>query len=171
MTMYAIGGKKSKPIFDPADKLQKIQGWRMTGEKGQQYNMLLPECVTYQMFDPDKPFDGLTPLDPGRLNIMAAYNADLYNASMFANGCEPGTVLSTDAPFDQDQDRQIRTTWSQRHQGTANALALAVLWGGLTVNDSLAQTNNDMQWWRARRPRVTRMCSSRRKKSDSGRTR
>ncbi|MDD4892305.1 MAG: phage portal protein, partial [Phycisphaerae bacterium] len=159
VSMYAVGGKKTKPIFDRSGRVKKLVGWEFVGEEGRRFNVGVDECITFQMFDPEDPHAGLAPLVPGRLAIMSYYNADLYNASMFSNGCEPGPVLSTDAQFDPVEDRQIYSTWMQRHGGASNARSLAILWGGMKV-DSLANNMEEMQYIEGSRMKREDICAT-----------
>lgn len=143
VTMYCIPGRRSKAVTRSGRLEEELIGWEISGPKGGRVPVALDECITIQQFDPDDPNGGLSPRDPARLAIVADYNASLHNAAMFANNCEPGTVLGTDAPFDADKDSAMRSTWLQRHRGAANANSLAILWGGLKYVDH-GHTLSDM---------------------------
>ena len=143
LTMYAIPGGQSTAIVDKSGQVAKLQGWTFTSPQGRRYPVTVEECITFMLFDPGDPHGGLSPREPAKLAIASDYNASMFNASMFANSCEPGTVLETEAPFNADQDEQIRTTWRQRHTGAVNARKLAVLWGGLQ-HKAVGQTLKEM---------------------------
>ncbi len=142
-SMYVIPASQSKPLVDESGLVPKLKGWEIRDPKGGRHPVLVDECITFQLFDPDDPYRGLSPRMPANLSIVSDYNASLFNAAMFNNSCEPGTVLETDAGFDAGADRQIRTSWQQRHSGPMNARKLAVLWGGLT-HKSVSQTLKEM---------------------------
>jgi len=143
ITMYVIPGAKSSPIVSKAGRVERLAGWKFRAPQGGEYPVALDECITFQIYDPYDPHGALSPRVPGNLAIISDYNASMYNAAMFANSCEPGTVLSTDVPYNPELDAQMKTTWAQRHQGPLNARRLAILWGGLK-HDSVAQTLQEM---------------------------
>ncbi len=144
-SMYCVSGRATTPITDKSGRVEKLVGWKINKPGGGQDTILLEECVTFQLFNPDDPHAGMSPRTPASLAIVSHYNADLYNAAMFGNSCEPGGVLRTDAPFNKDQDEQLRTTFQQRHGGAINARRLAVLWGGMQY-EATASTMVEMQY-------------------------
>ncbi len=143
VSMYAVPGHKTKAVVDKTGRITKLLGWKFSNPMGGKYNVPLDECMTFQLFDPNDRHGGLSPRQPAKLAIISDYNASLFNAAMFQNSCEPGTVLETEAPFNPEQDDQIRSSWQQRHGGPLNARKLSVMWGGLK-HKSIAQSLKDM---------------------------
>ena len=158
LTMELIPGGKSTAVVDKTGHVPRLDGWMFKDPHGVHYPVTLDECLSFRLFDPDRPFDGLTPLTPARLAIVGDYNASLFNAAMFANSCEPGGVLETDAPFNQDQDGEMKTNWQQRHGGPMNARRLAVLWGGLKYH-SIGQSLKDMVYPEGKRLNWIEICA------------
>ncbi len=143
VSMYVFSGRDSKAIVDKSGRVPRLKGWTFKGADGEKFVATLDEVVTFQIYNPRDRFGGLAPRVPGRLAIVSDYNASLFNAAMFANSCEPGTVLETEAPFEAVLDGQMRTSWQQRHAGPTNARKLAILWGGLK-HKSVGQTLREM---------------------------
>jgi HK97 family phage portal protein len=156
--MALIPGKRSRPITRKGTLDEQIIGWSIAGPDGVRYPVPIEEVITFHFFDPDDPLGGLSPRVPGRLAIIADYNASHYNAAMFANSCEPGTVLTSDQPFDPESDSQIKGTWSQRHTGPGNARRLAILWGGLK-HDSVANSLNEMVYAEGKQLNAVEICA------------
>jgi len=144
-TMIPIPGSATRPVYDSGGRHKRLVGWEIRLPRGGWAPMLLEECLTFQLFNPDAIHEGLPPADPARLAICSSYNAEHFAASMWNNGAEPGGVLSTDGSFDREADEQIRTSWNQRHRGAANARSVAVLWGGLRW-ETVASTMADQQY-------------------------
>lgn len=145
LSIAVVPGARSRPVVDKSGLVTELLGWRIRDPYGAEHSLALDEVVTFQIYDPDDPHAGLSPLQPASLSIISDYNASLYNAAMLNNGCEPGTVLETGASYDPDLDRQMRTSWQQRHGGPRNAARLAILWGGLS-HKALGQSLHDMVW-------------------------
>jgi len=158
LSMVPIGGKTTKPIFDKTGRVKKLLGWEFAGEYGKKFPVAVEECITFQLFDPADPHAGLSPLVPSRLAVMGHYNADLYNAAMFANSCEPGGFLTSEAGYDKETDRELRSAFEQRHRGAGNARRLAILYGGLRWQDA-AKTMADMQGEQLQRMKREDICA------------
>ncbi len=142
-TIYCIPGNRTTPLVARTGRVRPLVGWKLRMPEGGEDILTLDECVSFQLFNPDDPNAGLAPRNPASLAIVSDYNASLYNAAMFGNNCEPGSVLATDAEFNPELDQQMRTSWQQRHRGPANARSLAILWGGLNYQ-SMTSTMKEM---------------------------
>ncbi|HUU58823.1 MAG TPA: phage portal protein, partial [Phycisphaerae bacterium] len=145
VSMVVLDGADTKPIYDKHGRFRRLIGWMLTTPEHNEIPLALDEVITWNLFNPEDPAEGLSPATPARMAIVSDYNASMYNAAMFANNCEPGGIVQTDAPYDREADEQIRTSFRQRHGGAANARRLAVLWGGLQWQ-SVASTMQDMQF-------------------------
>ena len=145
VTMYVVSGKQSKPVPATTGRIRPIVGWKFRGPDGQEYPVVLDECITFQFRHPLRPRDIVAPVEPANLAIISDFNASKFNAAMFGNSAEPGGVLKTAASFNAQLDAQIRTSWAERHRGAARAKSPAVLWGGLDWQ-SVASTMQDMQF-------------------------
>lgn len=124
-------------------------------EKGRTFYVLFTDEGTIEAVDaadmlhfPGVGFDGKRSLTPLRAAVRSAAGiamaADEYAASFFRNGMRPDFALSTEKSLSKEQVDQLRTTWSQRHQGPTNAHLPAVLTGGLKV-EQLTMTAEDAQ--------------------------
>jgi len=158
LSIYAISGKQTRPVYEKGRRVPVLTGWKFTEPGGKSYGVSLDELITWQLFNPEDPHAGLAPKVPANLAIVSDYNASLYNAAMFGNSAEPGGLLRTDAPFNADQDEQLRTAWNQRHRGAAKAKALAIAWGGLQWQ-SVASSMHDMQYGEGKRLTRTETCA------------
>ncbi len=158
VTIELIPGHKSTAVVDKSGHVPRLDGWMFKDPHGVDYPVTLDECLSFRLFDPDKPFDGLSPLTPASLAIIGDYNASLFNAAMFANSCEPGGLIKFDAPFDQDKDVEMKTAWQQRHGGPMNARKLSVLWGGGDYQ-TIAQSLKDMVYPEGKRLNWTEICA------------
>ncbi|HUT58058.1 MAG TPA: phage portal protein [Phycisphaerae bacterium] len=158
LTIELIPGHKSTAVVDKSGHVPRLLGWQFKDPHNADYPVTLDECLSFRLFDPDKPFDGLSPLTPARLAIVGDYNASLFNAAMFANSCEPGGIIKFDAPFDQAKDEEMKTSWQQRHGGPMNARKLSVLWGGGDYK-AIGQSLKDMVYPDGKRLNWTEICA------------
>jgi len=128
--MHVIPGARSKPRT-VRDRLRtRLVGWTVYTPDGTPVNVPAADLVTLTLWDPQDPRAGLSPIAPGRMAIDSYYQAWRYNATAWANDCEPGGVLEMDAPLDLERDRQAKLAWEQRHGGPLNARRLAIVWQG-----------------------------------------
>ncbi len=80
-------------------------------------------------------FDGRIGYSPLRLalgdaGLLAKSTQDLQ-AAFFKNGARPDFFLLTDGKPNPEQIAELRTSWSDQHQGTGNSFKPAILTGGL----------------------------------------
>ena len=54
-----------------------------------------------------------------------------YASSMYGNGAMPGGILSTDVKLKPEAVQNLRSSWSDEHQGLSNAHRVAILHSGL----------------------------------------
>jgi len=129
--IIAVPGHKSTAVVDKSGMVARLVGWQIRDPHGTPRTVTLDECITFSLYNPRDRNRGLAPREPASLAIASDYNASIYNAAMFHNSCEPGGLLETEAPYNEEQDSQMWAKWQQRHGGPSNARKLAILWGGL----------------------------------------
>ncbi len=159
LTLRIIAGSATEPMTDKSGRTERLVGWKFRGPHGRTDTLLLDECLTLHLFNPDDPHAGLAPRVPAKLAIVSDYNASLYNAAMFGNSAEPGGYLKTEATFNPEQDEQVRTTWNQRHRGAAKAKGTAFLWGGVDWK-SVASTMAEMQFIEGKKMSREEICAA-----------
>lgn len=81
-----------------------------------------------------------------------------HGARLFANGAQPGGLLTTDsASMNEEQRKALRASWQETHGGADNAFKTAILWGGLKWS-SMAQHNDQAQFLETRAFQVESVC-------------
>jgi HK97 family phage portal protein len=104
---------------------------------------------------PSLGYDGLRSPSPityaARQSVGTALAANEYNARFFSNGARPDFALKAPGKLDKDQAELLRSTWGQRHGGSANSYLPAVLTGGMEIQQlSLSSVDSQIlqtaQW-------------------------
>lgn len=102
-------------------------------------------------------FDGLRSITPLRAALGnsagIAHAADAFASAFFRNGARPDFALVTDATLKPEQMQQMRAAWADKHQGTFNSHNVAILHGGLKVQQ-LTMSAEDAQLLPIRRLQV-----------------
>jgi HK97 family phage portal protein len=96
-------------------------------------------------YNPKDDYRGLPPLEVAKSPVLLQHYMTRYNQLFFANGAEPGFMLSTDQNLNESAEKRIRESWMKRHQGIENKHKLALLWGGLKPVTT-AMTHKDAQF-------------------------
>lgn len=106
-------------------------------------------------------WDGLSGLDGVKLArdaIGLAIATEEHGSRLFANGAQPGGILTTDANItDPEVRKALRESWNSTHGGGENAGKTGLLWGGLKWQST--STNNDQsQFLETRMFQVQEVC-------------
>ncbi len=130
----------------PATAGGMLIGWhyRLGGAATEAFLPLDQVCRHY-FFDPGNPLGGLSCIRAAQLSIDQHTFASQYNASVFQNGADPGSIYETDQRPTPEQVRQIEDKIRENHGGTANAKKPMVLWGGLKWKPGV-QSLRDMDY-------------------------
>jgi HK97 family phage portal protein len=88
------------------------------------------EVLHHKLF----PLDGLcgaNPLRYARETVGLGIGAEMYGATLFANGASPGGVLEHPKSLTEGAYERLKTSWEERHQGAENAHRVAILEEGM----------------------------------------
>lgn len=106
-------------------------------------------------------WDGLQGLDGIKLArdaIGLAIATENHGSRLFANGAQPGGILTTDANLTDPQIRKaLRDSWNETHGGSDNAGQTGLLWGGLKWQ-STSSPNDQSQFLETRNFQVQEVC-------------
>ncbi|MBK8211614.1 MAG: phage portal protein [Rhodospirillales bacterium] len=69
-----------------------------------------------------------------RESVGLGMAAERYGATVFGNGTVPGGVLEHPGELGEEAYERLRKSWSERHEGLANAQRLAILEEGMKYN-------------------------------------
>lgn len=97
--------------------------------------------VMYAMFHP---LCGLPPLIACALASTQGVRIQQNAAKFFANGSNPGGILTTPTPIGPEAQKQLQKDWEDNYGGEDNVGKVAVLAGGLDYKP-MAQTARDSQ--------------------------
>ena len=102
-------------------------------DAGKQFDLAPLELLHFRIFSLDG-IVGLSPLDYHRLTLDSESMAQMYAASIFANGGRPSGVLEYPGTLKKEQVDAIRTAWTSLHSGPASGGSIAILEGGTKYN-------------------------------------
>ena len=102
-------------------------------------------------------WQGLDGVKLAREAIGLAIATERHGARLFANGAQPGGLITTDATLTKEQRDLLRQSWQETHGGVDNAFKTAILWGGLKWA-SMAQQNDQAQFLETRGFQVEEVC-------------
>ena len=139
-------------ILPPKKRGDYIGGYRykVTGMKDP-INYDINEVVHFKYFDPTNPYRGM-----GTLQAAAyAYDTDLFsskwNRNFFFNNAMPTTLLTTEQNIKGKEIKRIKAEWKAKFGGVNKAHKMAILTGGLKVDDVLKQSVKDMDFLNLRK--------------------
>lgn len=102
-------------------------------------------------------WQGLDGVKLAKEAIGLAIATERHGARLFANGAQPGGLITTDATLTKEQRDLLRQSWQETHGGVDNAFKTAILWGGLKWA-SMAQQNDQAQFLETRGFQVEEVC-------------
>jgi len=129
----------------------RLVGWKFT-PRGAVSPIELPieqVCRLY-FYDPDDELGGLSPSHAAQLSIDQFVFASRYNASVFRNGADPGSIFEMEGTPTEEQREQIADAIRKWHTGTENAKRPFFGWGGLKWKPGV-QSMKDMDWLEGKR--------------------
>jgi HK97 family phage portal protein len=158
---YKNGGKPKQlwilrpdfiDILPPKGENEYIGGYKykVTGMK--EANIYpVDDVVHFKMFNPTNPYRGLGALQAADY----AYDTDLFaskwNRNFFYNNAMPTTILTTEQNIKAKDIDRIRREWENKFGGVSKAHKMAILTGGLKVDDVLKQSIKDMDFMNLRK--------------------
>lgn len=131
----------------PANDPWTIIGWRAT-VAGQQFYLQPKEAVRFTFApNPDDPLDGVGPGIPAQTSVETREAALRYNRHALENGGSLGGILQfdEDVTLEDDQVKEIRRRFEERHMGLSNAERLAILTGKFKFIET-GKSAKDMQY-------------------------
>lgn len=93
---------------------------------------------------------GLSPTQLARQALGLAIATEKHGNTLFANGAEPGIILTTPQELSDKAYERLQRDWEDMHQGLDKAHRVAILEGGSDV-DKLTITNEDAQFLQTRK--------------------
>lgn len=130
--MWVLPGSCFQEEVDP--RTQLVIEWKVTTSAG---TVFYPydQVIWYRRPDPSKPIRGISELGSARMAYEGDVAAQRYQKAFYENGAVLSGVLSSSAPnVSQNQRREMRQSWEERHAGVDKAFRTAVLWGGMTYH-------------------------------------
>lgn len=152
-SLWVVRKKFMKPKKDP--RTGHLLGWWFNpssnivdsaGNPAQGTVLLNPEEVAnIFLFNPDDPYEGMAPIEAGKLNIVVDYKASVYTSVFFDEGAQPGGVLQTTQKLGDKQFTRTREQMEARHQGYRKAHRMMVLEQGLKYTQT-GLSQRDMEF-------------------------
>ncbi|WP_299582068.1 phage portal protein [uncultured Microbulbifer sp.] len=93
---------------------------------------------------------GLSPISQAREGIGLSLALEEHGARLFSNGAKPGGVLQVEGKLSDPAYARLRKSWSDRHQGGANAHRVAILEEGTKWNQ-IGMSSEDAQFLESRK--------------------
>lgn len=158
---YKVNGKTKQiwilrpdfvEILPPAKEGDYIGGYKYK-VVGMKTPNLYPvdEVVHFKEFNPENPYRGKGPLQAAAY----AYDTDLFaskwNRNFFYNNAMPSTILTTEQNVKEKDIRRIQAEWDNKFGGVNKAHKMAILTGGLKLDDVLKQSIKDMDFLNSRK--------------------
>lgn len=75
---------------------------------------------------------GLSPIATARQTFARSLNRSTYDEAFYANGANPGGILTHPGKLSDNALQRLRATWEGRHQGSSQAGKVAILEEGMT---------------------------------------
>lgn len=126
------------------DSQNFVSGFKYTTPGGGQVTYPAIQVLWIKTVDPLSYYNGLSPMTPAR-QLLTTDKAARERIEMYlTKGAEPGTLLMSDQPIDEDVDKRVRINWDKYHGGSRLAATLGILWGGLKKEKTTSP--KDMDW-------------------------
>jgi len=148
-SLHVLAGRRLKPVWLDAGRSAApvLLGYEYALPQGRPVGLAIEEVKYFHLWSPAEgdPLAGLSPLLPGRFAVATDYAASLFNASLLANGADPGLVLRFPQNLTTEQAASLRESLAARYAGPGNAKRPLVLEGGGEALN-LGQTMADLQF-------------------------
>lgn len=125
--LYILPSQYVAIIPDPK---KKVKGYRFY-VNGQSIDFKPEEIIHIKYNDVNDEYYGFPPLATASDVVAFEANRVKFLNNFFLNGAVPSGVLETDATLGPEFLKKLRSEWTNRHGGVANAHTLAILMGGL----------------------------------------
>lgn len=102
------------------------------------------QVILFKTFNPYSRYRGMNPLTAAMQGINQDYKASAYNEAFYDNRGEPGGLLTTDSDLTEEQAKQLRRLWEDRHVGEGKAFRVAILHNGMKYQEVKAFSHQDM---------------------------
>jgi HK97 family phage portal protein len=132
-------------IFPVRHPTQFLLGYIYRSPDGQEIPLDTKDVIPMKTINPIDPYRGMGPVQTLLSNIYGYRAAIDYNRNFFANGAEPGGILSFPEELEEDQWNRMKRRWNSNHQGVSNVGKVAILEGGAQWIDR-KYTNKDMEY-------------------------
>lgn len=137
LSITPVGAGQMKPVTDgPVGTTRgNLIAWlyREPGQRWDEARRLELDAVwtvRNPSFDPDRPYEGLSPVNVVRRAIAQLYKADVANEASLDNGVEPGGALIHKGGLLSDPQRKdLRHEMAERHAGPRNRRRPLLLMG------------------------------------------
>lgn len=155
------GGRIAELLpYEPAMVRVKREGWALRywvrlDSGGEQE---IPAADMWHLRGPSwSGWEGLDGVKLAAEAIGLALATEEHGARLFANGAQPGGLLSSDATLNAEQRTALKESWQATQGGLRNAHKTAVLWGGMRWQP-MVQQNDQAQYLETRRLQVEEVC-------------
>lgn len=146
--MYPLKPSQMEPV---KDRKKFIVGWKYTLANGKVIDFEVEEVVFLRYFDPDNPYQGLSPLKAGANSVAIDIFSQSYSLDFFKNSGRPDGILTYDSELNDDDYDRIRTNWDKSHS-TAGGKGhrVAIVEQGMDYK-SIATTQKDADFIKQRK--------------------
>lgn len=122
-----------RPLRDAGDDLFDLEYFEYRRASGKTLRISVDELLRLEYAaNPDDPFVGVSPFQPGRVQLDADFLAGVYQRSTMMNGGSPGGILS----FDGDEDElpraeadKLEGEWQRKFGAASSNSKVAILTG------------------------------------------
>lgn len=127
----------------------QLSGWNYKPEgsdsnKGPSFFFPLNYVSWTYFWNPNDPYEGLSPIDAGKISIQTDYKAARFNQQFFDSGAIPGGILHTDQRLHESVFKRILHQFEDRHKGYKQGHRIALLEQGLKYSQTgLSQKDMD----------------------------
>jgi HK97 family phage portal protein len=147
------GGKRIDAVYIARDDEMnphvvdgRLVAWKyQPAGTGSEIPLPLDQVCRHYFVNPRDPLGGMSCIRAAQLSIDQHVYASEYNAAVFLNGADPGSVYETDHVLDPDQVEQMRDRILEAHGGHKKARSPMILWGGVKWKQGAASMK-DMEW-------------------------
>lgn len=132
--MYVLDPQRAKPLVAPnGDVYYALQQDALTQVPDSQVIVPASEIIHDRMATFYHPLCGVSPISACGLAAMQGLHMQRNSSNFFANGSQPGGLITAPGPISEADAKMIRDTWESEYSG-ANAGRVAVLGNGLAYH-------------------------------------
>jgi HK97 family phage portal protein len=153
---FTVGGQpvegRSRIKTIPAHKIRVktdtsgyVSGYVVSKDDGTTYPLRIEQVAYFKTFNPEDPFNGLSPMTVAEQTIETDYYARDHNKEWLKSGCAIGTMLQTDKNMTEADVERIKKDWRKNHRGYMKWKDVDVLFNNLKIVD-LKNTPKDIEF-------------------------